>query len=63
MVYLFLADGFEEVERLAAVPTVQIFPEGVGAEIRQPVEDEYMTHMEAETYGQVYEKPVIKYWP
>ena len=56
-------DGFEEVERLAAVPTVQIFPEGVGAEIRQPVEDEYMTHMEAETYGQVYEKPVIKYWP
>lgn len=55
-------DGFEEVERLAAVPTVQVFPEDVGAVIRQPIEDEYMTHMEVETFGQTYEKPVIKYW-
>ncbi len=54
--------GFEEVERLEAVPTVQIFPEGVGATIRQPIEDEYMRHMEIETFGVEYPKPVVKRW-
>lgn len=55
-------DGFEEVERLAAVPTVQVFPEGVGAVIRQPIEDEYMRHMEVETFGAEYPHPVVKRW-
>lgn len=54
-------DGFEEVERLASVPTEPIHIEGVNAVIRQPVEDEYMRHMEVETFDLVYEKPVIKY--
>ena len=54
--------GFEEVERLEAVPTVQVFPEGVGATIRQPVEDEYMRHMEVETFGAEYPKPLVKRW-
>lgn len=54
--------GFEEVERLAAVPTVQVFPEGVGAIIRQPVEDEYMRHMKVETFGIEYPKPTVKRW-
>ena len=55
--------GFEEVERLAAVPTEQVLVEGVEANIRQPIHDEYMRHMEVETFGVTYEKPVIKYWP
>ena len=55
-------DGFKEVERLEHVPTVQIFPEGVGAIIRQPIEDEYMRHMEVETFGIEYPKPVVKRW-
>ncbi len=55
-------DGFEEVERLASVPTVQVFPEGVGAVIRQPIEDEYMCHVEVEAFGQEYSKPVVKRW-
>lgn len=54
--------GFEEVERLEAVPTRQVFPEGVEAVIRQPVEDEYMRHMEVETFGIEYEKPIVKRW-
>ena len=54
--------GFEEVERLEAVPTVQVFPEGVSAIIRQPVEDEYMRHMEVETFGVEYPKPQVKRW-
>lgn len=56
-------DGFEEVERIAAVPTEQVLVDGVEANIRQPIEDEYMRHMEVETFGVIYEKPVIKYWP
>ena len=52
--------GFVEVERLAAVPVKRLFPEGVDAVICQPIEDEYMRHMEVETFGQKYEKPVIK---
>ncbi len=55
-------DGFEEVERIASVPTIQVFPEGVGAVIRQPIEDEYMRHMEVETFGVEYPKPVVKRW-
>jgi len=56
-------DGFEEVERLAAVPTEQVLIDGVEANIRQPIEDEYMRHMEVETFGQTFEKPVILYFP
>ena len=55
-------DGFEEVERLAAVPTGKVVLEEVGAEIRQPIEDEHMKHMEVDTFGQIYEKPAIKYY-
>ena len=52
----------EEVERLERVPTVQVFPEGVGAVICQPIEDEYMRHMEVETFGIEYPEPVVKRW-
>ena len=55
-------DGYDEVERLENVETVQIFPEGVEAVIRQPVKDEYMRHVEAETFGVTYPKPVIAQW-
>ena len=55
-------DGFEEVERLERVPTVQIFPEGVGAVICQPIENEYMRHMEVEAFGIEYPEPVVKRW-
>lgn len=54
--------GFEEVERLALVETKEVFPDGVGAVIRQPVHDEYMRHMEVETFGITYEKPTVKRW-
>lgn len=55
-------DGFEEVERLEGVPTVPVFPEGVGAIIRQPVADEWMRRMEVETFGVEYPKPIVKRW-
>lgn len=55
-------DGFEEVERLEGVPTVQVFPEGVGAVIMEPVEEEYMVHMEIETLGVSYPQPDVKRW-
>ena len=51
--------GYEEVERLEQVETVQIFPEGVEAVIRQPVKDEYMRHVEAATFGETYPEPDI----
>ena len=28
----------------------------------QPVEDEFMVHVEVETFGEDYPKPNIKYW-
>ena len=55
--------GFEEVERLENLPLVQVFPEGVGAKIMQPVEDEFMLKMEVETYGAEYPAPEIDHWP
>ena len=54
--------GYEEVERLEQVETVQLFPEGVQAVIRQPVEDEHMLRVEAETFGEVYPDPVVAQW-
>lgn len=54
--------GFEEVERLASVETKQVFPDGVGAVICQPIHDEHMCHMEIETFGIDYEKPTVKRW-
>ena len=55
-------DGFEEVERLEKVPAVRVHPEGVGAVIYQPVEDEYMKDVVVETYGVEYSKPAVKRW-
>ena len=55
--------GFEEVTRLENVPLVQVYPEGVGATIKQPVEDEFMLDIEVETFGVQYPQPQIKYWP
>ena len=55
--------GFEEVERLENVPLVQVYPEGVGAKIMQPVEDEYMLGVTVETFGVEYPLPVIDHWP
>ena len=55
--------GFEEVERLENVPLVQVYPEGVGAKIMQPVEDEYMLDVKVETFGEEYGKPEIDHWP
>ena len=54
--------GFEEVERLEHVPTVRVYPEGVGAVIMQPVKDEYMVDVEVETFGEGYDKPIVKRW-
>ena len=59
---VLIYNKYQEVERLEAVPTVQVFPEGVGAIIRQPILDEYMRHMEVETFGVEYGKPVVKRW-
>ncbi len=55
--------GFEEVERIVNLPLVQVFPEGVGAVIKQPVEDEYMLNIEVETFGLDYGTPEIDHWP
>ena len=55
-------DGFEEVTRLENVPTRPVYPEGVGATINQPVEDEFMLDIEVETFGVDYPRPEIKYW-
>lgn len=55
-------DGFEEVQRLENVPLVQVYPEGVGATIKQPVEDEFMLDIQVETFGVDYPQPQIKYW-
>lgn len=55
-------DGFEEVERLENVPTVRVYPEGVGAVIYQPVDDEYMRNIVVECDGVSYPKPVVKRW-
>ena len=55
--------GFEEVERLENVELVQVFPDGVGAKIMQPVKDEYMVKMEVDTFGEEYPAPVIDHWP
>ncbi|MBQ7903683.1 MAG: peptidylprolyl isomerase [Oscillospiraceae bacterium] len=56
-------DGFEEVERLENVPVKPVYPQGVGAVINQPVEDEFMLDIRVETFGVQYPQPVIKYWP
>ena len=55
-------DGFEEVKRIENVPLVQVYPEGVNATIKQPVEDEFMLDIEVETFGVEYPQPQIKYW-
>ncbi len=58
-----VTDGFEEVERIENLPLVQVYPRGVGAVIKQPVEDEYMLNIEVETFGVDYPKPEIDHWP
>ena len=56
-------DGFEEVDRLASVELLRVYPEGMdNAVVNQPVKDEFMLHVEVETFGVDYEKPRIKYW-
>ncbi|MBR4035457.1 MAG: peptidylprolyl isomerase [Oscillospiraceae bacterium] len=55
-------DGFDEVIRLENVPTKPVFPEGVGATINQPIEDEFMLNIEVDTFGVEYPQPDIKYW-
>ena len=56
-------DGFDEVERLANVELVRVYPEGMdGAVVNQPVKDEFMLRVEVETFGEEYDKPEIKYW-
>ncbi len=56
-------DGFREIERIVNLPLVQVYPEGIGAVIKQPVEDEYMVDIEVETFGVEYTQPVIDHWP
>lgn len=56
-------DGFSEVERLENIPLVQVFPEGVGAKIMQPAEDEFMLDITVDTFGEIYPQPVIDHWP
>ncbi|MGN0663528.1 MAG: peptidylprolyl isomerase [Negativibacillus sp.] len=56
-------DGYDEVSRIEHVETREVFPEGLGsAVVRQPVKDEFVKHVEVETFGEVYPKPEIKYW-
>ena len=57
-----VVDGFDEVTRIESVPLVQVYPDGVGATIKQPVNDEFMLDMEVETFGVEYPRPEIKYW-
>ena len=50
------------MERIENVPLVQVYPEGVNATIKQPVEDEFMLDIVVETFGVEYPQPEIKYW-
>lgn len=55
-------DGWDEVKRLEGVEVKQIFIEGVGATIMQPVKDEYMLGVTVDTKGVDYPRPQIKKW-
>lgn len=57
-----VTDGWTELDRLAGVPVKQIFIEGVGATIMQPVKDEYLLDVEIDTHGTEYPQPQIKRW-
>ena len=56
-------DGFEEVERMENLPLVQVYPEGVGAKIMQPVNDEFMLDITVDTFGVEFPQPEIDHWP
>ncbi len=56
-------DGYDEVSRIENVELREVNPDGMGkAKVKQPVVDEFMTHVEVETFGEEYPKPEIKYW-
>ena len=56
-------DGYEEVERIENVELQEVSPKGMEkAKVKQPVVDEFMVHVEVETFGVDYPKPNIKYW-
>lgn len=55
--------GMEEVERLEQVELRDVSPKGMEkVKVKQPLNDEYMVHVEVETFGVDYPKPNIKYW-
>ena len=56
-------DGYEEVERIENVELKEVPMKGFEKiKVPQPVEDEFMVHVEVETFGVDYPKPEIKYW-
>ena len=56
-------DGYDEVERIENVELQEVSPKGMEkAKVKQPVVDEFMVHVEVETFGVEYPKPNIKYW-
>ena len=55
-------DGYDVVDKIAAVQVKDINIDGVSAVIKQPVNDIYMNGITVETFGKEYLKPCIKYW-
>lgn len=56
-------DGYDEVERIEHVELQDVAPKGMEkVKVKQPLVDEFMVHVEVETFGVDYPKPNIKYW-
>ena len=56
-------DGYEEVERIENVEIKEVPMKGFEQfKMPQPAVDEFMVHVEVETFGEDYPKPNIKYW-
>lgn len=57
-----VTEGWDVLRHIEALPVKQIFIEGVGATIMQPVEDIYLLDVEIDAHGQEYPRPQIKKW-
>ncbi|MBR3693442.1 MAG: peptidylprolyl isomerase [Erysipelotrichales bacterium] len=55
-------DGFDVVEALVNVELKRVYPAGMSATVYQPVQDEYMEHVEVDTFEVEYTALKIKYW-
>ncbi len=56
-------DGYDEVERIENVELQEVPMKGFEQiKVPRPMVDEFMVHVEVETFGVDYPKPDIKYW-